>query len=158
MEHSGADTVRNVGELRFDQINIVVADLRAATDFLRALGAPVPAAMPGWEEWGAHHVAFPTADGFGADLDSSAFASNWGGLARSFDGVVVNLRTRDRDEVDSVHDQALALGAQSLRAPYDAFWGARYAVVQGPGPIAVGLMSPIDSRTTKPPPSLSDFA
>jgi uncharacterized glyoxalase superfamily protein PhnB len=35
-------------------------------------------------------------------------------------------------------------GYSALAAPYDAFWGARYAIVEDPNGIAVGLMSPID--------------
>jgi uncharacterized glyoxalase superfamily protein PhnB len=38
--------------------------------------------------------------------------------------------------------------------PYDAFWGARYAVVADPAGISVGIMSPADDagRTAPPPP------
>jgi len=40
------------------------------------------------------------------------------------------------------------------QAPYDAFWGARYAIVEDPDGNAVGLMSPIDpDRRTAPPSS-----
>lgn len=100
-----------------------------------------------WADWAAHHVAFPASqEGFDADLDSPAFASHWGGLPRDFAGVVVNLRAADRSSVDTTFDRALKLGAEGLRNPYDAFWGARYAVVLRPGPIAVGIMSPPDPQ------------
>jgi hypothetical protein len=43
-------------------------------------------------------------------------------------------------------------GARSLMAPYDAFWGARFAVVEDPEGNAVGIMSPMDdARRTAPP-------
>lgn len=50
------------------------------------------------------------------------------------------------------------LGAEVLRSPYDAFWGARYAVVRGPGPIVAGIMSPVDLESRSDPPAVSDFA
>jgi uncharacterized glyoxalase superfamily protein PhnB len=34
--------------------------------------------------------------------------------------------------------------------PYDAFWGARYAVVSDPDGNAVGIMSPIDPDRRSP--------
>lgn len=147
-----------MGDLRFDQVNIVVPDVVGAAHFLRALGAGVDAVANEWAEWTPHHVGFPTAaEGFHADVDSPAFASHWGGLPEDFSGVVVNLRADDRKAVDVTFERALALGAEGLRAPYDAFWGARYAVVRGPGPIVVGVMSPTDPTARTAGPELSDF-
>lgn len=148
-----------MASLQFHQVNIVVPDVVGAASFLRALGAEVPELPDQWAEWAPHHVGFPpVATGFDADLDSSAFASHWGGLPGDFAGVVVNLRAPDREAVDGVFEQALALGADGLRAPHDAFFGARYAVVRGPGPLMVGIMSPIDPELRNDPPSVSDFA
>jgi len=145
--------------LRFDQVNIVVPDVVGAAGFLRALGAHVPEPSDGWTDWAAHHVEFPAvADGFDADLDSPAFAAHWGGLMGDFTGVVINLRTDDRDAVDATFDRALELRAEGLREPYDAFWGSRYAVVRGPGPLVVGIMSPAEPHFRGEPPALSDFA
>ena len=53
-----------------------------------------------------------------------------GGLDPSFTGVVLNVRVDERDEVDQLHDSAQAIGGRSLKSPYDAFWGSRYAVVE----------------------------
>jgi uncharacterized glyoxalase superfamily protein PhnB len=145
--------------LRFDQINIVVPDVLGASQFLRELGAEVPDVAAEWAEWATHHVGFPVAaDGFDTELDSPAFAAHWGGLPNDFAGVVINLRTEDRRAVDATFERAVALGAEGLRGPYDAFWGARYAVVSGPGPIVVGIMSPVDLASRAEGPSVSDFA
>jgi uncharacterized glyoxalase superfamily protein PhnB len=144
--------------LRFDQVNIVLPDVQGAAQFLQALGAEVDATADEWAEWAPHHVGLPAvAEGFHADVDSPAFASHWGGLPKDFAGIVVNLRTDDRRAVDAAFERALALGAEGLRAPYDAFWGARYAVVRGPGPIVVGVMSPADPAARSAGPELSDF-
>jgi hypothetical protein len=145
--------------LKFAQVNIVVPDVVGAAGFLRDLGAEVPEASDEWSEWASHHVSFPAVEPvFEADLDSPAFAAHWGGLPEDFAGVVVNLRASDRRAVDEAFERALALGAERLRAPYDAFWGARYAVVSGPGPTVVGIMSPADPASRGEPPAVSEFA
>lgn len=145
--------------IRFDQINVVVSDVAGASQFLRALGVEVPELTGEWADWAPHHVELPTvADGFDADLDSSEFATHWGGLPERFNGVVVNLRVDERSDVDAHFDKALGLGATELRAPYDAFWGARFAVVQAPGPLTVGIMSAVDQQYRGAAPAVSDFA
>jgi uncharacterized glyoxalase superfamily protein PhnB len=151
--------VEAVAALRFDQINIVLPDVVGATRFLGALGAQVQEVAEEWAEWAPHHAALPrVSDGFDADLDSPAFASYWGGLPSDFAGVVVNLRAADRAAVDAAFERAVALGAEGLRPPYDAFWGVRYAVVRGPGPIVVGIISPADPAARTDGPQVSDFA
>ena len=147
-----------MADLRFDQVNIVLPDVQGAARFLRALGVEVDPIAAEWAEWAPHHAGLPTvAERFRVDVDSPAFASHWGGLAEDFAGVVVNLRAEDSVAVDAAFERALALGAKGLRAPYDAFWGARYAVVLGPGPIVVGVMSPADPAARTSGPELSDF-
>lgn len=148
-----------MGSLEFDQINIVVPDVAAAAEFIRNLGGEVPEMRGEWADWADHHAGFPAStSGFDADIDSPAFAAHWGGLPEDFAGVVVNLRAADRDGVDTTCDRARQLGAEVLRPPYDAFWGARYAVVLGPGPLAVGIMSPVSPELRGDSPSVSDFA
>ena len=155
----GLATFVPMASLRFDQVNIVVPDVAGAAGFLRALGAEVQETSDEWAEWAAHHVGLSaSAEGFDADLDSPAYARHWGGLPGDFVGVVVNLRANDRKAVDAAFERALSLGGEGLRVPYDAFWGARYAVVRGPGPIVVGIMSPSDPESRGEPPPVSDFA
>src|SRR6185503_13466613 len=51
-------------------------------------------------------------------------------------------RTADQAALD-LYVKLTGAGYATLQAPNDAFWGARYAVVEDPDGIAVGLMSPI---------------
>ena len=143
---------------RIDQINVVVPDLAAATEFLRGLGLDLPAGQPGWEAWDAHHREVATAASFALDLDSAKFAAHWGGLDRSSGGVVVDVRVDERTEVDRLHELALSLGARSVKAPHDAFFGSRFALVEAPGPLHVGLMSVRDEAHRSAPPDLASFA
>jgi glyoxalase/bleomycin resistance protein/dioxygenase superfamily protein len=143
---------------RIDQINLVVGDVQEVTDFLSQLGVDIPAGPPGWEVWASHHGTLPTAQPFDLDIDSSAFAREWGGLPASFTGAVVTLRVDERAEVDRVHELATSLGAPSRKAPYDAFWGSRYALVEGPASVVVGIMSPRDDDHRSDPPDPAAFA
>jgi hypothetical protein len=45
-----------------------------------------------------------------------------------------------------------AAGHRSHKAPEDAFWGARYAIVEDPDGTSVGIMSAIDESKRRPPP------
>jgi len=153
-----------MGTPRVDQINVVIDDVTAATRFLVGLGVEMPETM---HEWEAHHRAVPAAarhgghdpvaPTFGIDLGSGLFARTWGGLTPTFTGVVLNLRVDNRAEVDRLHELALSLDAQSRKVPYDAFWGSRYAVVGGPGPLVIGLMSEPDPARRSAPPDPATF-
>lgn len=158
-------TVIPMSAPRVDQINLVVGDVEGAARFLIGLGVNLPPSPSGWE---AHHRPIPTATSlhgghdlvepaFGIELDSTAFAQRWGGLAPSFNGVVLNLRVDDRSEVDRLHELALSLAGRSVDMPYDAFWGSRYAVVEGPGPLVIGLMSVPDQSHRGAPPDPATF-
>jgi hypothetical protein len=154
-----------MGGPRIDQINLVLADVGAAARFLADLGIDVPDTMA---EWAEHHRPVPTVTSahgsharqepaFDVDLDSSTFAAHWGGLPRGFVGAVLDVRVDEREEVDRLHDQALTLGARSLKDPYDAFWGSRFATVEAPGPLVVGLMSVPDEAHRSAPPDPATF-
>jgi uncharacterized glyoxalase superfamily protein PhnB len=58
--------------------------------------------------------------------------------------VVIGVGLESREAVDALWHALLAEGAQGLQPPYDAFWGARYAIVEDPDGNPVGLMSPVD--------------
>ena len=136
-----------------DQINIVVPDMDAAVAFYRLLGVAVPDAPAEWSEWDPHHRSFADHDGLDVDLDSQAFAGDWNqGWPAGTSGVVIGFRVATREAVDELHDRVVAAGHRSQQAPYDAFWGARYAVVEDPGGTSVGIMSPADdAHRTEPP-------
>jgi catechol 2,3-dioxygenase-like lactoylglutathione lyase family enzyme len=142
---------------RFGSINVIVDDVAAAARFLADLGVELEATLP---EWVVHHRSFAAdVSDFDADIDSPSFAGWWGGVPNEgAPRFVVNLRVDAREDVDRLHRQGLGAGAIELKAPFDAFWGARYAVMLAPGPLCVGVMSaPESARRTAPPP-VSAFA
>ena len=139
----------------FDQLNLISDDLDATVRFYRQLGIRLgdPARNAVGE---AFHASGPGGGGAQLEGDSSAFARVWNqGWQQEADlngRVVVGLRVADRAEVDRLYGEIVAAGHKGLQPPFDAFWGARYAIVEDPNGLAVGLMSPRDGRHRAPPP------
>ena len=129
-----------------DQVNLVVADMDASLAFYRLLGVE---AGPTAEAWAPHHRSAPA--GLDLDFDSAAFAAWWNRGSRG-PGVVVGFRLPTRAAVDETFATVTAAGYGTQQEPVDAFWGARFAVVEDPDGNAVSLMSPVDQAMRQPPP------
>jgi catechol 2,3-dioxygenase-like lactoylglutathione lyase family enzyme len=145
----------------FNQVNIVCSDVDASLAFYRRLGVTIPEGMVWRTASGAHHVGpIPgdAGDTPSIDLDSAAFARHWNSGWKDRDGiagrVVVGFGVATREDVDRIHADMTGAGYRSLQAPYDAFFGARYAVLEDPDGLAVGLMSPISKQHGAPPPEV----
>jgi catechol 2,3-dioxygenase-like lactoylglutathione lyase family enzyme len=129
-----------MSELRLDQVNFVVTDMDASVAFYRKLGLTIPDTDP---EWQRHHRSAQSEQGIDIDFDSAEFATHWnrgwrGGTA------VLGFKVESRGAVDEIYQDLVESGYQGQQAPYDAFWGARYAVVEDPDGNVVGIMSPVD--------------
>jgi catechol 2,3-dioxygenase-like lactoylglutathione lyase family enzyme len=124
-----------------DVVEIVVADMRRSLAFYRQLGFDVP----------------PDADG-----EPHVEASLPGGLRIAWD-TVETIRSFDPDwappvgghrmalaflcgspaEVDAAYAALVAAGFEGHKAPWDAFWGQRYATVLDPDGNSVDLFAPL---------------
>jgi catechol 2,3-dioxygenase-like lactoylglutathione lyase family enzyme len=138
-----------------NQVNIVAGDFARSLDFYRRLG--IEFAPPVTNRTGdPFHENGETPNGLRFELDSALFARVWNrGWATRPDLVgrmVLGFGLASRDAVDRVYAELIGAGYPGLAPPHDAFWGARYAIVEDPNGVAVGLMSPIDpARKTQPP-------
>jgi catechol 2,3-dioxygenase-like lactoylglutathione lyase family enzyme len=150
-----------MGKPILDQINLVSGDLNASIAFYRRLGVEIPDAGVWRTPTGGHHAsaADQSADQtIGFDLDSTAFAQCWnGGWKGRTDlrgRVVVGFSVPTRADVDNLFRDMTGAGYRGLQEPHDAFWGARYAIIEDPDGIAVGLMSPVSPDKKAPPPNV----
>ena len=144
-----------------DQINLVCSDLDASIAFYRRLGLEIPEALVWRTPTGGHHANAADAS---ADqtidfaLDSVAFAQiwneGWKGRTDLRGRVVIGFHLPARQDVDDVFRDITSAGYRGLQEPYDALWGARYAIIEDPDGIAVGLMSPVSPDKKSPPPNL----
>jgi uncharacterized glyoxalase superfamily protein PhnB len=133
----------------FNQVNLAVRDMDRAVAFYRLLGLEIEAPS------GAEHVGVRFANGMALELDNRTFVPMWDSTATGETGgtSVIGFSCESRDEVDQLYARLTSAGARGRQPPYDAFWGARYAMVDDPDGHPVGLMSPIDAaRKVWPPP------
>ena len=116
--------------MSLDAIGVAVESIDRARDFYRHLGLELPE-----DPEGHGHVEVTLAGGLRLMFDTfktmESFDSSWkhtlgstnASLAFSFDTPA---------EVDTTHDELVAAGGTSHLAPWDAFWGMRYAVLRDP--------------------------
>jgi predicted lactoylglutathione lyase len=147
--------VGRVSSIRLDQVNLVVRDVVASRAFYAGLGLefteePDPV-------WAPHHATAPqgAVAPIDVELDSTVFTRRWNTGWPGGTGVVLGFKVGTRQEVDDLVAAVRAKGVPVQQDPYDAFWGARYAIVSDPDGNGVGIMSPVDPamRTPPPPPS-----
>lgn len=150
------DRVRPV----LNQVNVIGSDLDATLAFYRRLGVDIPEDRVWRTTTGAHHITAAEGqdESAGLDLDSATFAqvwnTGWRGRTDLAGRVVVGFGVASREAVDDIYRDMTSAGYRGLQAPFDAFWGARYAIVEDPDGLAVGLMSPISGEHRSPPPQV----
>jgi uncharacterized glyoxalase superfamily protein PhnB len=142
MKNSGPD---------LHMLNLVVDDMRASLDFYRQLGI----AVPDGGDAAAPHVQLRMPGGFSLELDTAESVRLWHAAWRTDPatvGVVIGFSLPTREAVDERYAELTSAGYTGRQPPFDAFWGARYAIMADPDGNDVGMMSPIDeSRRTWPP-------
>jgi catechol 2,3-dioxygenase-like lactoylglutathione lyase family enzyme len=133
-----------VPAIRLDQINLVVSDVPASRAFYSRLGLDFGAEPD--PVWDSQHVSARPGEStpLDLDLDSVTFAAKWNRGASGRSGAILGFKVDSRAEVDALVSALAADGVPVQQEPYDAFWGARYAVVSDPDGNGVGIMSPID--------------
>lgn len=123
-----------------DAIGIVSADLGASVRFYRLLGLQIP-------EPGDDHLEVVLPNGLRLMFDSLE-------LVRQLDPewvdpagrpIALAFRCVSAHEVDETHARIVDAGFRSKAAPFDAFWGQRYATVLDPDGNAVDLFADLPS-------------
>jgi catechol 2,3-dioxygenase-like lactoylglutathione lyase family enzyme len=131
-------------------LNVVVSDMAATVGFYRRLGV----AAGEDQDLSGPHVQIRMPSGFSLELDTVESARLWHAGWRADPtsvGVVIGFALASREAVDERYAELTSAGSIGRQPPFDAFWGARYAIVADPDGNDVGLMSPIDeSRQTWP--------
>jgi catechol 2,3-dioxygenase-like lactoylglutathione lyase family enzyme len=126
-------------------INLVVRDIGRSVAFYELLGWRAEVAGP--------HASFPF-DGFEVEMDEVEFARQWnrGTPPVSGGSSVFCVYVAGRSEVDDLVERVTAAGHPLVQTAYDAFWGARFAVVADPDGYQIGIMSPIEADRKYWPP------
>ena len=119
-----------------DLIGIVVRDMAAALQFYRLLGLDIPANMDT-----EPHVEFVLPGGFRIAWDSLEMIKGIdpGWAEPMGQRMTLAFKCESVAEVDTLYNSVIENGYRSHKAPWDAFWGQRYAVVIDPDGNSVDL-------------------
>ena len=137
-----------------NQLNIIAKDFDATVKFYRRLGVNVPDSVNSPD--GVQHAEVPMPNGMSLELDNSALARIYNAAWRRAEGssrALIGFSLPTREAVNRCYGELTAAGYEGRQPPYDAFWGARYAIVADPDGNDVVLMSPIDEKQKTWPPS-----
>jgi catechol 2,3-dioxygenase-like lactoylglutathione lyase family enzyme len=140
------------GACDLHMLNLVVGDMAASLAFYRALGLDAPEGELG------PHVQVRTPGGFSLELDTAESARLWHAGWRADPAtarVVLGVTLPSAAAVDERYAALTAAGHAGRQPPFDAFWGARYAIVADPDGNDVGLMGPQDDALRSWPPEPS---
>ena len=112
----------------FDAIGIVTADPEKAIQFYKLLGVEFVRAG------GHEHCEAKTSSGLRLMLDSVALIQKFEPDFVKVRGTGVSLcfKQASPEKVDEVYAAITSAGFESKKAPWDAFWGQRYACVLDP--------------------------
>ena len=123
----------------FSAIGLVVSDMGRSLPFYRALGFRVPDSAED-----APHVEIPLPGGLRLMLDTEetirSFNPSWT-APKGASRAALALECADPAEVDATYQRMLDAGFEGDLAPWNAFWGQRYASLHDPDGNGVDLFA-----------------
>lgn len=126
--------------IHIDMVGIVVRDMAKALAFYRQLGLAIP---PGAESEG--HVEVITPNGYRLAWDTvemvKSFNPHW--VEPTGHAIGLAFKCDSPAEVDATYAALVAAGHTGHLAPWDAFWGQRYAGVLDPDGNLIDLFAPL---------------
>ena len=126
-----------------DLVGMVVRDMAASLAFYRRLGLAIPAEA---DTEGHVEVRLPNGLRLAWDTEEvvKSFDQSWEPPSGGHRVGLAFLCTSPQD-VDDTYRALVESGAGGHLAPWDAFWGQRYAVVADPDGNHVDLFAPLES-------------
>jgi uncharacterized glyoxalase superfamily protein PhnB len=122
-----------------DMIGIVVSDIPRAIAFYKLLGLELPNG-DGYVE--------AKVNGYRISLNAESMVKEHSPDWKKPVGQRLELAflCGSPKEVDEAYEKIVAAGHEGVKAPWDAFWGQRYAIVSDPDGTHVSLFAPLDKR------------
>lgn len=126
-------------QAKLDLIGIVVQDMPRALAFYRELGWDIPAEMDS-----EGHVEFQLENGLRIAWDTyeviRSFDPNWQ-APQGGHGIGLAFLCESAREVDAIFARLSTKGYEAHKAPFDAFWGQRYAQIKDPDGNTIDLFA-----------------
>ncbi len=128
--------------VRFDALGMVVNDMAATLAFYRQLGLDIPS-----DADSEGHVEAVLPGGIRLMWDTVDLVRSFSEWDPPVGGRPISLAflCERPEDVDSTYASLVAAGHRSHVAPFDAFWGQRYATVLDPNGNPVDLFAAADS-------------
>jgi len=128
-------------EAQLEVIGLVVQDMPRALAFYRHLGLALPP-----EADGEPHVEVALAGGLRLAWDTvetiRSFVPDWAPAAGGH-RIALAFRLPTPGDVDAAYARLTGLGYAGYKAPWDAFWQQRYAIMHDPDGNTVELFAPL---------------
>jgi len=127
-------------ELMLDAFGVVVSDMKRSLDFYRLLGLSFP------EDAEAQgHVEATLAGGIRLMFDTEAVVQSFTEWSPPSGGHRMGMafRCASPAEVDATYARVVEAGYAGHKAPFDAFWGQRYAQLKDPDGNPVDLYAAV---------------
>lgn len=123
-----------------DAVGIVCGDLKESQRFYNLLGLQFQQAG------GPEHVEATTTTGLRLMLDSEALMKkiNPDFVKPTGSGMTLGFKQESVAGVNEVYDTVIKSGFVGTKAPYDAFWGQRYASIQDPDGNPIDLFADLN--------------
>jgi len=125
-----------------DAVGVVVADMAATLQFYRMVGLEIPDSQDK-----DAHVEVELRGGMRLMFDTEELLTSINPDWSAGDGpgrISLAFLCDGPDDVDHAHHQVVDAGYASVKAPFDAFWGQRYATVLDPDGNSVDLFAPAE--------------
>lgn len=126
---------------KLDLVGIIVRDMPAALNFYRQFGWDIPAAMDS-----EGHVEYVLPNGLRIAWDTydviRSFDPDWQ-PASGGHRMGLAFLCDDAAAVDALFQHITGQGYRAHKAPFDAFWGQRYAQVLDPDGNVIDLFAPL---------------
>lgn len=125
-----------------DMIGISVKDIPRAIRFYRLLGLQFPDTAEG------EHYVEVKVNGYRISLNAHALEQELmpGWVEPRGQRLGLAFLCDSPKHVDETYAKVIAAGHASVKEPWDAFWGQRYAVVEDPDGAHVSLFCPLPAK------------
>jgi uncharacterized glyoxalase superfamily protein PhnB len=124
---------------RLDAIGITTRDIAVSFAFYRRLGFEIPAGQEA-----EPHAEITLPNGLRFMWDTVELTSSLHpGYTHAPSHNVGAFLCADAAEVNSKYEELLSVGGSPVKAPWDAFWGQRYAQVSDPDGHVLDLFAPL---------------
>ena len=130
---------------QLDVVGIVVEDMARSLAFYRQLGIDVPDAADAEPHVevsipGGIRLAWDTTETIRSFLPDYVAPSGSPRMGLAF-------RLDDPADVDATYERVVAAGYHGHKAPWDAFWGQRYALIHDPDGNSVDLFAALPATS-----------